>query len=385
MESFNGERLKEARIFRGVTLVELSEKIGITKQMISKYENAKAIPSFEILTKIIMYLNFPKEFFYEEDKVTVKIGNTYFRSLFTTSKREQQRQQYPLKVITSVKAVLDEYVDFPQLNLPELVKDNKEMDRDIIEKSANDLREFWGLNLDEPIHNMVQLLEKNGFIVSAFNIESTDIDAFCRKQFVNGKDSYTISLAGNRFAVRRRFNAGHELGHVILHESFIDLEEISKEQHKRIEQEAHSFSSAFLLPKDAFIKDIGTHPTDLQNYIYYKRKWKVSISAMVIRAYNLGLINNTQYQTLQRKINSNGWKKIEPLDKELGAEVPNVINQAINLLIDNQILTGEELVKEISSFSGLSIYPEEIERILGLKKGLLRKKDIENVVPLKIK
>ena len=36
---FRGERLKNARLFRGITLSELAERTGISKQSISQYEN----------------------------------------------------------------------------------------------------------------------------------------------------------------------------------------------------------------------------------------------------------------------------------------------------------------------------------------------------------
>lgn len=38
MNSEYGERLKRARLFRGLTLQELGDKVGITKQAISKFE-----------------------------------------------------------------------------------------------------------------------------------------------------------------------------------------------------------------------------------------------------------------------------------------------------------------------------------------------------------
>ena len=34
----NGSRVREARLFKGFTITELSKKIGVSKQMLSKYE-----------------------------------------------------------------------------------------------------------------------------------------------------------------------------------------------------------------------------------------------------------------------------------------------------------------------------------------------------------
>lgn len=60
---FNGQRLKEARMYRGMTLEELKEKIGVSKQMISKYEQNISAPTPEILFSLLQALRFPKEFF----------------------------------------------------------------------------------------------------------------------------------------------------------------------------------------------------------------------------------------------------------------------------------------------------------------------------------
>ena len=86
---FNGSRLREGRIYRGLTITDLANNLGVTKQMISKYENNKAVPTFEALLQITQILKFPKEYFYE-NAIEVKTGNTYFRSLLTTGKKKEK-------------------------------------------------------------------------------------------------------------------------------------------------------------------------------------------------------------------------------------------------------------------------------------------------------
>ena len=49
---FRGERLKYARIFRGKSLTELANESGISKQLISQYENGDSRPSHERLFNI---------------------------------------------------------------------------------------------------------------------------------------------------------------------------------------------------------------------------------------------------------------------------------------------------------------------------------------------
>ena len=43
--SFNGERLKKARIYRGLTVAELAERIGCQRQTLSMYEISKSHPT----------------------------------------------------------------------------------------------------------------------------------------------------------------------------------------------------------------------------------------------------------------------------------------------------------------------------------------------------
>ena len=96
---FNGQRLKEARMYRGMTLEELKEKIGVSKQMISKYEQNISAPTPEILFSLLQALRFPKEFFYSSNKQNFAYGNSYFRSLLSTSKRINNINCRELKIL----------------------------------------------------------------------------------------------------------------------------------------------------------------------------------------------------------------------------------------------------------------------------------------------
>ena len=56
---FNGERLREARYFRQLSITQLADRIDVSKQMISKYEKNLSNPSAEVLQKIVFELGFP--------------------------------------------------------------------------------------------------------------------------------------------------------------------------------------------------------------------------------------------------------------------------------------------------------------------------------------
>src|SRR5690606_30758070 len=90
---FNGDRLKAARVYRGKTIAELADEVLVSKQSISQYENGKANPSLETLLKLISALGFPREYFYEKDNESIKVGTTYFRALLTTNKKDRLSQE----------------------------------------------------------------------------------------------------------------------------------------------------------------------------------------------------------------------------------------------------------------------------------------------------
>ena len=47
--SFNGARLKEARLFNKKSITQIAEFLNDSKQMVSKYEKGRATPSEESL------------------------------------------------------------------------------------------------------------------------------------------------------------------------------------------------------------------------------------------------------------------------------------------------------------------------------------------------
>ena len=76
---FNGERLRRARIYRGMTLAELGELIDLSKQTLSLYENNRVVPDFSTVIKLTNALHFPANYFFQKDTIDISSGTTYFR------------------------------------------------------------------------------------------------------------------------------------------------------------------------------------------------------------------------------------------------------------------------------------------------------------------
>ena len=379
---FNGERLKIARLWRNISANEMADKIGVKRQTISMYENGKLKnPDIGTIQKISECLNFPFKFFVEDFNVELEETTTYFRSLLTTNKKYRVEQEEKIKFIAIVYNMLSEYLEFEKVNLPRIPTNATP------QEAANILREYWGLG-NRPIENIVYLAESNGLIVTDFETATGDVDAFSHKITSDDMETYLIGYSKNkRTAARIHFDVAHEIGHILLHNWREDLECIDKEEFKEIELQAHAFASAFLLPEDEFRKDVSPYATNLAYYTELKKTWKVSIAAMIRRAKDLDIITADDYSRLMRNMQKQGIRKIEPLDDELVTAEPSLLRQAIKILFDQKVFTPNEFLEELSREYGLTLYPKDIETLLGLKKGTFEEKEnpkmVINVKPRK--
>lgn len=362
---FNGERLKKARIYRGLTVAELAEQVSCQRQTLSMYEISKSQPADkEIVERLSQILNFPVKFFYEHPTLSTE-GTVYFRSLLTTNKRYRSEQIVKMDFLSQVYSLLQDYVSFPKyeaLDFPDGVSPTK---------AANLLRNAWGLGYG-PIDNLITVVEQHGILVTSFSTSTDDVDAF--SQFVGTTDAatYLIAYSNNKTsAARIHFDIAHELGHICLHEWSEDIEELSKEEFKRREREANDFAAAFLLPEDAFRRDAESGPQTISFYKQLKKKWKVSIAAMIRRAENLKIMTTEEYQSLIRIMQRRGQRKEEPLDDVLITASPALLKASVVMLIQESVFTPEEFINELSEEYGLSISPTDVEYLLDLPVGTL--------------
>lgn len=352
-------RIREARISRGMSLNDLAEGIGVTKQAISKYELGALNISSETLFNISQLLDFPIDFFMKPKNTNdenYSKSAVFFRST-RTAKKIQNALIQKIDFVHEIVEYLKKFIDFPPIDILDIDLDNYKgyLEEEDIEEIAIKYREYWNLD-KEPIVNLSNLLLKKGFIISTVNLNTMKVDGYSR--WINGVP-YIILGSDKNCSVRARFSLAHELGHLILH-SHLEEDDIKK-NHKIIEIEANRFASAFLLPEETFSKDV--HSISLDNFVYLKERWKVSIGAMIRRCYDLDIVDENQYTNLNRYLSMKGWRKKEPLDNILEFEKPTMIQEAFDLLIENDVISARELVAKIA------LNKSEIEELCFLPKG----------------
>ena len=378
---FNGARLKEALQFRGMKMTKLATLTGISKQSLSNYANESNVPPYENVKSIARELEFPPDYFMVEDLCTTATDNIYFRSQAAATKTAQKSQAIKMEFVAKMYDAFLDYVDWPELSLPKVnfeqndslaAVDTPEMFEQI-ESVASQVRQQWELGVG-PIENLQFVLESHGIIVTSSKYVSSEIDAFSQKVRIGKKHEqgyvYIIAIAvGEKPIERLRFDMAHELGHILLHPWDESNEDLDKEAFNAREKQANMFASALLLPKRSFTRDVSAYATEIDYYKHLKKKWRVSMQAMMFRARQLDIITGNQFSYMMRQVSKNGWRKKEPGD------VPGNLNStlfqgAIDQLFEAGYLDSHDLRKHFAK-SGIILTDKDLTDLMGLREGTI--------------
>ncbi len=337
-------RLKDARLAACLNQSELASEVGVTRQAISAYEQGEKSPEPDTMMRIASALAQPISYFSSEDRpVFGEYSSMFFRAVGPSTKRRNMACTVHSKWFTQVTNYIDSLVNFPAVQITQVspTSSTGRYDAEEIEVAAEECRKTWNLGLG-PIASVVSLLEANGITVCRCGIEGESVEAF---SFWNGNRPFVMLASEKTAAARSRFDAAHELGHLILHR-WIGADELEDPKAlKLIEREADRFASAFLLPRKSFPSEIFT--TRLDAFVSLKKRWKVSIQAMVYRCKQLGVFDEDQVTNLYKQISARRWRTNEPLDDELALEQPRLLRRAIEMVIAAGRKIADELALDL--------------------------------------
>lgn len=339
---FNGARLREAREARGLSTVDLERLLGVSRQSISQYELGRQSPQPEVMDRICEVLLQPRRFFTRS--LAPKENSThYFRSLASATKKARLSASTVAGWVVEMVDILERHVELPRLRLPQfdIPANLYQVSEEDVEELALEARKFWNLG-PGPISDLVLLLENNGVVVSRFPFGSPALDGF--SMWVQRQARPYIVLNDEKLsAARSRFDAAHELGHLLLHGRVETAFHNRSEHHKLLEAHAHRFAGAFLFPRSAFVDEV--FECSLTEFVQLKKRWKLSVGMMIMRALHLGCINERDAELLWRARSKRGWKKREPLDDQIPTETPRLLRRVIEFLLKEKVYpTIEDLL-----------------------------------------
>lgn len=365
--TFRAKRLTEAREFKGLKMTDLASLVGVTRQAISGFENNIHDPSPETLSRIASILGFNREFFVDNEHYNAEItGPLFFRSNQTATKRSRSISEVQAQWTVRAFEKIESDLTLPEVKLPNFdIYDFESLTDEEIEEIAIQTRHFFGLGLG-PISNMTLLLENHGIPI-IFSNSSNKVHGFSFGTTTGRK----FIVADNKSSgCRARYSIAHELGHLILHKT-LDVNFLAdKELFKLVEKQADHFASAFLMPLNTFPSEFYSSKLDALQRM--KKRWKVSIAAIGMRAKQLNLINDNQASYIWRQLAP--YRKVEPLDNIILPEKPSYMKTALNLLEEHKIFMKSDFVRV------LKLPIEEISQIFNIPSNELMEKELKNVI-----
>jgi len=364
VRNFQGGRLREARLARGLFKNGLGQLVGVSGTAIARYEDGDDRPSPERLDIIARQLNFSTEFFLQPSWPE-EIELIHWRSQASESKAAREMTSQRMRWLCEIYSYLSSEVDFSSTPIPDFdIPANVNLiTSEQIERIAADLRYEWGLRL-EPIPDMILALENAGIPVTTLDFSSEKQDGCCFHSKLLNKTFVAINVE-SASAVRVRLDAAHELGHLVLHKYVTTTQARHPVTHKLMEKQAFQFAGALLFPREAFFNEVPF--VSLDYLCALKRRWGMAISAMIKRACDLGLVDGEEAASLYRNMTRRGWRgaRMEPFDNAMEVEKPRMLRRGFEALL------GSGMFARSAVRSALPHPPREIELIAGLSPGTL--------------
>ncbi len=317
MELFNHHMMILARDARGLTQVQLAERLRLAQGTVSKYETGMSQPPAEFVCDLAAVLGFPVPFFYEPGRPYGLPPFHYRRRKKLSAKALARivaemniRRMHLNKLLISFDWKTNAFI--PEIDLDEY--HGKAKRRLSTEDAARLVREMWMLP-SGPIANMIELLEENGGIVIPCDFGTDLLDAMSQR--IDGMPIlFFVNI--NAPADRLRHTLAHELGHMVLHTLNLKSDE-------EMEDEADEFAGAFLLPADEIRPQLRRF--DLRQIANLKIYWKVSMAAIAVRADRLKLITPYQSKMFWMEMSKLGYRRKEP--NEPPKEYPKLFRQIV--------------------------------------------------------
>ena len=297
-----GERLLRSRNAAGLSMQALASQVGLSANMIKKYEHNQSMPSSNNLLKLSKALGVRSEYFF---RISIpEIRNVEFRKRASTS----------VGLLNKIKSdVLDQaerwyelaniWPEFPirkfeQPNwVPQTISSMEEVDR-----LAVQVRTKWQLGMG-PVTDLIDILESKGVLVIVSSVAANGkLDGLQGR--IDGQPVVVVSehVTGDR----QRFTLAHELGHLLVGGRLAS--------HLDEEKACNRFAGNFILPCESLKNEIGSmrHNIEFAELDFLKREYGISMQACLYRAKDCGIISDNFFSNAMRLFSKKGWRTNEP-------------------------------------------------------------------------
>jgi Zn-dependent peptidase ImmA (M78 family)/transcriptional regulator with XRE-family HTH domain len=311
----------------------------VSTAALSQIEAGKVRPSQETLQELASALEVPLQFFFSEwgdgrySDVLSRVP--YFRDLAATPSKERRRAGALALLLSDLVGSFESRIRLPEVSIPKFSVSTR-ANRSEIEDVAAAVRGEWDLG-NKPIPHVVREIERHGVPVARLSLGGKSVDAFSVR--FTGRPLILLTNDKSNY-VRSRFDAAHELGHLIMH---MDADPYDRS----IERQAHDFAASFLLPAEMAMDDLPRR-LDAAGWVKLaemKRDWGISMSALLFRARDIEILHPDAYRSAMKYMSARGWRTTEPGDREMGMpEAPAIFERSLKTIEVEYGMSAEDIV-----------------------------------------
>ena len=293
-------RLRPFRNLEGLTQVEMGELLGIADYAVSRIESGRRTLDVDVSAT-----GYSQERF----AAVPHMSEPLHRKLAATPEADRRKAKELLRLAGEAFLALQQRT--PSAPSVLLTKLPAAQSMDEVEECAVEVRS--GLLAHEetgPIRNLTSVVERAGVclvpIVGLRGISGLS-------SWVN-EEQPVIGLDPTQPGDRFRFSLLHELAHLLMHRT----------SSRVAEDEANRFAGAALMPRSD-LDQAMEEPLTLSDFVALKKRWGISVAALVYRAKELQHIDERRYRALQ--IQMAKWRRREPakFDATPGGLLPRLV------------------------------------------------------------
>lgn len=324
----NHRLLRLAREAHGWSQRALAEQTTLGQGSVSKYEQGLQEPGEEQVAAMAAALGYPVSFFTQMD---ARPTTVLYRTRVLRSAKLEARVRARLNLARLVVGALLEDLDIDRVaRFPE-----PDQHYESPTQAAAALRTAWGV-VPGPVENVSQLLEFAGGVVIRADL-GTDQAVAAYLHPLGDPIRWFVVNSRVHSGDRIRFSLAHELGHAVLHEAALIPET------REAEAQVNDFAGAFLLPRTDLLAELPRRRLNLEDLLVLKRRFGVSMQAVVMTAHRAGAISKDEVTRLYRELSFRGWRASEP--GEVPVEESLVLSQALTIHRREHGYTDEDLAR----------------------------------------
>lgn len=330
-KTVNPAMITLARESRGMSQTKLAKKLGITQAAISKIESGQISVDDKMLSALSKKLDYLESFFMKPFEVYPPSMSFY-----------RKHKTMPAKSVHVIEAALNLFrihvsdllnaaeIDFEPIPYCDI--DEFESARAI----ARSVREY--LNIPRgAIDSVTEVLERMGIIVIPFD---TQTRLFSGAKMAVNSENYIIMVNSRMPGDRLRYTLAHELAHIIIHRLPTET----------METEADEFASEFLMPSDQIKPELAN--LSVHSLASLKRRWKVSMNAILTNAYHIKAISEWHHRQLRIELAENNITRLqEPPAFDIPIEEPTLLRE----LLDYHFEDLRYEIHELCEMLGLTV------------------------------